>query len=72
MAMTFSPRLETMLAKWEAQIKATPLPKLTDADRERIQWVRRAQAATDAVRSGDPLTADRYVSYYVKRRPMSA
>jgi len=72
MSMKFSPRMEAMLAKWEAQIKATPLLNLTNADRERIQWVRRAQAATDAVMSGDPLTADRYVNDYVKRRPMSA
>lgn len=72
MSMTFSPRMEGLLAAWDAKIKATPLPKLTDADREHLAWSRRSSTATDAVRSGDAVTANRYVADYVNRKPMSA
>lgn len=67
MAMTFSPRMEAMLADWEQRIKSAPAPVLTAEDRARMADVRRAMAWTQALKSGDAISANRYLAEYEKR-----
>lgn len=67
MAMKFSPKMEAMLAAWEARVRAQPLRKLTQEERDGLLDVRKRQAWTDALKSGDAITADRYLAEYTSK-----